>query len=83
VPEIGRPLQTGPIASPGSFPDGTGGVGIVRAPYLGAAVNQFKEIADREQAALEEAKKREADPMRLSRFRRRGSFAPQDSRKHA
>jgi hypothetical protein len=61
VPEIGRPLQTGPIASPGSFPNGTGGVGIVRAPYLGAAVNEFTEIAVRQQAASEEAKRQEAE----------------------
>jgi hypothetical protein len=61
VPEIGRPLQTGPIASPGSFPNGIGGVGIVRAPYLGAAVNEFTEIVVRDQAASEEAKKQEAE----------------------
>ena len=61
VPEIGRALQTGPIASPGSFPNGTGGVGIVRAAYLGAAVNEFTETAVREQAASEEAKKTEAE----------------------
>jgi DNA-binding beta-propeller fold protein YncE len=61
VPEIGRVLQTGPIASPGSFPNGTGGVGVVRAPYLGAAVNEFTEVAAREQAASEEAKRIEAE----------------------
>lgn len=61
VPEIGRALQTGPIASPGAFPNGTGGVGIVSAPYLGAAVNEFTEIAVREQAASEEAKKTEGE----------------------
>jgi YD repeat-containing protein len=61
VPLIGRPLQTGTIASPGSFPNGTAGVGIVKAPYLGAAVGEFKEISVREQSAYEESKKREAE----------------------
>lgn len=61
MPEIGRVLQTGPIASPGSFPSGTGGVGIVIAPYLGAAVSEFTEIAVRDQAASEEAKREEAE----------------------
>ena len=60
VPEIGRALQTTSVESPGSFPNGTGGVGIVRAPYLGAAVNECTETAVREQAASEEAKKTEA-----------------------
>jgi hypothetical protein len=61
VPEIGRALQTTSVESPGSFPNGTGGVGIVRAPYLGAAVNEFTETAVREEAASEEAKKTEAE----------------------
>jgi tripartite motif-containing protein 71 len=61
VPEIGRPLQTGPIASPGSFPNGTGGVGVVGAPYLGAASAQLKGIAIEEEAAHEEAKRLEAE----------------------
>ena len=59
VPEIGRPLQTGPIASPGSFPNGTGGVGIIRAPYLGAENGQLKEISLQIAASNEEAKKLE------------------------
>ncbi|HEY5195238.1 MAG TPA: 6-bladed beta-propeller [Solirubrobacteraceae bacterium] len=61
VPEIGRPLQTGPIASPGSFPNGTASVGIVNAPYLGAATGQLMNIAIQGNAEREEAKKREAD----------------------
>jgi YD repeat-containing protein len=61
VPEIGRPLQTGPIASPGSFPNGTASVGIIDAPYLGAATGQLMNIAIQENAAREEAKKREAE----------------------
>ncbi len=61
IPEIGRPLQTGPIASPGEFPNGTGGAGRVEAPYLAAAAGQSKEIAAREGAAREEAKKKEAE----------------------
>ena len=61
IPEIGRPLQTGPITSPGEFPNGTGGVGRVEAPYLAAAAGQSKEIAAREGAAREETKRREAE----------------------
>ncbi len=61
VPEIGRPLQTGPIASPGSFPDGTGGVGVVNAPYLGSATAEFREESVREGVSREETKKREAE----------------------
>ncbi len=61
VPEIGRPLQTGPIASPGSFPNGTASVGIINAPYLGAASGQLIGIAIQENAEREEAKKREAE----------------------
>lgn len=61
VPEIGRPLQTGPIASPGAFPDGTGGVGIIEAPYLEAAAGQMMSIAIQENAQREEAKRREAE----------------------
>jgi hypothetical protein len=61
VPEIGRPLQTGPIASPGSFPNGTGGEGIVSAPYLGAASTQLAVASAQQWAEKEEAKKREAE----------------------
>ena len=61
VPEIGRPLQTGPIASPGSFPDGTAGVGIVQASYLQTAAGAIKGIAVEREAALEEAKRHEAE----------------------
>ncbi len=60
VPLIGRALQTEPIASPGSFPDGTGGAGIVKAPYLGVMTEQLRTIGIQEEAAHEEAKKREA-----------------------
>ncbi|HXB63485.1 MAG TPA: 6-bladed beta-propeller [Solirubrobacteraceae bacterium] len=61
IPEIGRALQTEPIESPGEFPNGTGGVGRVEAPYLGAANGQLKELAVREGVAREEAKKKEAE----------------------
>jgi hypothetical protein len=61
VPEIGRPLQTGPIASPGSFPNGTGGAGIVNAPYLGAASTQLAAASAQQWAEKEEAKKRETE----------------------
>jgi hypothetical protein len=60
-PEIGRPLQTEPTASPGAFPDGTGGAGIVGAPYLGADNAQLKTIAVEHEAALEAAKKQEGE----------------------
>lgn len=61
VPEIGRALQTGPIASPGSFPNGAAGVGVINAPYLGAASSQMIGIAIQENAEREEAKKQEAE----------------------
>ncbi len=61
VPEIGRPLQAEPIATPGEFPNGTGGVGRVEAPWVGASAGQLKEIAAREGAVREETKKREAE----------------------
>jgi DNA-binding beta-propeller fold protein YncE len=61
VPEIGRPLQTGPIASPGAFPDGTGGTGIVKAANLGAAVQAFSGTAMQNASEREEAKRREAE----------------------
>jgi hypothetical protein len=60
VPEIGRPLQTGPIASPGSFPNGTGGIGVVGGPGLGASVNQILEIYRQNEAARGEIEAREA-----------------------
>jgi len=60
-PMIGRPLQTEPTASPGAFPDGTGGAGIVRAPYLGADNNQLKAIAVQEAAEEAKAKNLEAE----------------------
>ncbi len=61
VPEVGRPLQTEAIASPGAFPDGTGGVGIVRSPYLAAAASSVEGLAMQNAAEREEAKKREAE----------------------
>jgi YD repeat-containing protein len=61
VPEIGRPLQSEAVASPGAFPNGTGGGGIVQATYLEAAADQFKAIAIEHEAALEAAARREAE----------------------
>jgi YD repeat-containing protein len=61
VPEVGRPLQTEPTTSPGAFPDGTGGAGIVGAPYLGAENGQLKTIAVEYEAELEKAKNLEAE----------------------
>jgi hypothetical protein len=61
VPEIGRPLQTEPTASPGAFPDGTGGAGVVYAPYLGADNNQLKVFAVEQAAEQEAAKRHEAE----------------------
>jgi hypothetical protein len=61
VPEIGRPLQTGPIASPGAFPDGTGGIGIVQATYLQAAADQIIGTILQNEAAREEATKKETE----------------------
>jgi hypothetical protein len=61
VPEIGRALQSEAVASPGAFPDGTGGRGIVQATYLEAAADQFKAIAVEHEAALEAAARKEAE----------------------
>ena len=61
VPEVGRPLQPGPIPSPGSFPDGTASVGVIEAPYLGASTAQLMSIALQENSEREEAKKLEAE----------------------
>ncbi|HEV2975127.1 MAG TPA: SMP-30/gluconolactonase/LRE family protein [Solirubrobacteraceae bacterium] len=61
VPEIGRALQSEAVASPGVFPDGTGGGGIVQATYWEAAAEQFKAIAVEHEAALEAAARREAE----------------------
>lgn len=61
VPEIGRTLQTGPIASPAAFPDGTGGVGIIEASYIAALAEQMKAIAVEHEAALEAAARQEAE----------------------
>ena len=61
VPEIGRVLQTEAVASPGSFPDGTGAAGVVQATYLEAAAQQFKAIALEQEAAQETAARREAE----------------------
>ena len=61
VPEIGRPLQTGPIASPGAFPNGAAGVGIVQSmtPELGSS--EMKMIGLEEEATREAAQKKEAE----------------------
>jgi DNA-binding beta-propeller fold protein YncE len=61
VPEIGRALQTGAVVSPGSFPNGAAGVGVINAPYLGASTGQLIGIAIQENAEREEAKKQEAE----------------------
>jgi YD repeat-containing protein len=61
VPEVGRALQSESVASPGAFPDGTGGGGIVQATYLEAAADQFKAIAVEHEAALEAAARLEAE----------------------
>jgi YD repeat-containing protein len=60
VPLIGRPLQTGPIASPGAFPDGTGGYGIVQASYSAALDGLMRGIDLEYKAGLEKAKAQEA-----------------------
>jgi len=61
VPEIGRALQSEAVASPGAFPDGTGGGGIVQATYWEAAAEQLKAIAVEHEAALEAAARKEAE----------------------
>jgi DNA-binding beta-propeller fold protein YncE len=61
VPEIGRPLQAGPIASPGAFPDGASATGIVQASYIQAAASQLTQIGLEHEAALEAAKKKEEE----------------------
>jgi tripartite motif-containing protein 71 len=61
VPLIGRPLQTQPIASPGSFPDGTGGIGVTQATYLQTALSQLKGTLIEHEAEREGAKKRETE----------------------
>ncbi len=61
IPELGRALQSEAVASPGAFPDGTGGTGIVQAVYLEAAADQFKAIALEHEAALEAAARLEAE----------------------
>jgi hypothetical protein len=55
VPEIGPAIQTGPVASPSAFPDGTGGAGVVQANYVEALTEQLKAIAVEHEAALEAA----------------------------
>jgi YD repeat-containing protein len=61
VPEIGRALQTQAVASPGAFPDGTGGVGVAQATYVAALTEQIRAIALEHEAALEAAARREAE----------------------
>jgi hypothetical protein len=56
VPEVGIPLQPGPIPSPGAFPNGTTSVGVIEAPYLGASTAQLMGIAMQENSEREEAK---------------------------
>jgi DNA-binding beta-propeller fold protein YncE len=61
VPEVGIPLQPGPIPSPGAFPNGTASVGVIEAPYLGASTAQLMGIAMQENSEREEAKRLEAE----------------------
>ncbi len=61
VPLIGRALQTQAVASPGSFPDGTGYAGVVQASYLPTAANSIKQLAVEHEAELEEASRRQAE----------------------
>lgn len=61
VPQIGRALQSEPVASPGAFPNGTAEVGEIQATYLNAAAEQFKAIALEQQAAYEAAASQEAE----------------------
>jgi hypothetical protein len=61
VPEIGRALQSEPVASPGAFPDGTGAATVVEATYLEAANAAFKATAVEHEAALEAAARLEAE----------------------
>ncbi len=61
VPEIGRSLQTEPVAPPGAFPNGTAGAGIVGAAYIAALNGQLKTIAVQHEAELEAAARREAE----------------------
>ncbi len=61
VPEIGRALQSGPVASPGAFPDGSGGAGSVGAPVLGASSGELKQIEVQDEAEFEAIKQHEAE----------------------
>jgi tripartite motif-containing protein 71 len=61
VPEIGRALQSEPVASPGAFPDGTSAATVVEATYLEAANAAFKATAVEHEAALEAAARLEAE----------------------
>jgi hypothetical protein len=60
-PLIGRALQSSALASPGSFPDGTGGVGIVQASYTSSLSEQMLQIALQHEAAQERAARLEAE----------------------
>jgi hypothetical protein len=60
-PLIGRALQSSALASPGSFPDGTGGVGIVQASYVSSLSEQMLQIALEHEAAQEAAARAEAE----------------------
>jgi len=60
VPEIGRQVQAGTIASPGSFPDGTGGAGMVNGPVPAGLISQLRAIGIQNEAVREESRKLEA-----------------------
>jgi YD repeat-containing protein len=61
VPEIGRTLQTGPIPSPGDFPNGTAGVGELDPTFTGSASGEINQIEIEHQAAVEKAQALEAE----------------------
>jgi hypothetical protein len=51
-------------ASPGSFPNGTAPVGVVRAPYLGEAAGQLKAIAEQHTREQDEQHAKEQEAQR-------------------
>lgn len=51
-------------SSPGPFPNGTGGTGPVTAPYLGAAIEQFRAQVVEPQAQRQKAKEQEEQKAR-------------------
>jgi YD repeat-containing protein len=61
IPLLGRPLATQSLASPGEFPDGTDGSGVVQASYLQSVANDLKGIAVEQEASNEEAARKRAE----------------------